>query len=233
MNKVSAQGDNIRTKSAAAPDLEPFRTALRVTTGTIAADHQRGPLTLPFPPRGERERRSVVLAKIIYFAFLSAVLLGCGTVYHQPDVGFAEMSTGKQFQDDAVLLRTKHNGDAVLIARDLEARGATCSDTKIDRFNRSVSRIGCRYYFCKGTWRQMVFWEYEKDSRSSTEAIWKGDAWGTDHDVILFNFQLDPSEACKDRTRLRDYQLGNMEDRAVPSKSLQANQDDRRNKLSR
>ncbi len=37
---MSAQGDNIRTKSAAAPDLEPFRTALRVTTRAIAADKE-------------------------------------------------------------------------------------------------------------------------------------------------------------------------------------------------
>jgi cobaltochelatase CobT len=37
---VSSSGENIRTKSAAAPDLEPFRTALRVTTRAIAADKE-------------------------------------------------------------------------------------------------------------------------------------------------------------------------------------------------
>jgi hypothetical protein len=220
---VSAQGDNIRTKSAAAPDLEPFRTALRVTTRAIAANHQRAPLTLHSPPWGKGERRSGASAKLLVFVFLLTGLFGCGTIYHQPDAGFSEMSTGKQFQDDAALLRTKYNGDAVLIARDLEARGATCSDDKVDRFDRSVSRIGCRYYFCKGTWRQMVFWSYEKDSRRSTEAIWKGHALGTGNDVILFDFTFDRSEACKDRTHLREYQLGNIEDRVVPSKSLRAN----------
>jgi cobaltochelatase CobT len=37
---VTSPQDNIRTKSAAAPDLEPFRTALRVTTRAIAADKE-------------------------------------------------------------------------------------------------------------------------------------------------------------------------------------------------